>query len=445
MVRPNANGKTTFQLSLFFPLLLLLPSLSWTQELPQSWNIHAQSTTISQAHGSFQSPYSGPKSFQSRWEWHTINVSTLFLGKSLWPGGELYVNPELSAGRGLSDAEGIAGFPNGEATRVTTEKPTLYLARLFLRQTWDFGPKEETVEDGFNLLAGKRSGRRLTFTVGNYAVTDTFDDNRYSPHDPSNYFFNWALMDAGAWDFPAGTRGYDWGFTLDFTWDRWSARIGSFLVSNSPNSENFDMQVGKAHGDVLEIERRHTLAGRAGTFRLLLFANHAYMGSYRDSLKLNPTAPDLAQTRKPGRIKYGLGISADQEITRDVGIFLRLGWNNGKTETWMFTEIDRSLATGVSIGGRPWNRPRDRVGIAYLVNGLSRDHRDFLAAGGQGFILGDGRLNYAPEQIVEGYYSFGILKGLSNVTIDLQQVWNPGYNQDRGPVTIFGLRLNLAI
>ena len=430
---------------IFLFLILLSPSLSWSQDEEQSWNVHAQITTISQAHGEFHSPYAGPNSFQSRWELHSVSVSTLFLGKRLWSGGELYVNPELAAGRGLSDVEGIAGFPNGEATRITREKPTLYMARLFLRQTWNFEGEEETVADSPNFLAGRRSGRRLTLNIGNFAATDIFDDNHYSPHDPSNYFFNWGLMDAGAWDFPADTRGYTWGFSLELTWDRWSTRLGSFLVANSPNGPNFDMQLARAHGDVAEIEHRHFLGDRKGAVRLLLFANHAFMGSYRDSLNLNPQAPNLADTRKPGRIKYGLAMSMDQEVTRDVGVFLRLGWNDGKTESWMFTEIDQSLALGVSIGGRPWDRPKDRLGFAYMVNGLSRDHRDYLAAGGLGFQLGDGRLNYVPEQIIEGYYALGIFREPSNISIDVQQIWNPGYNHDRGPVTIFGLRLNLAI
>ncbi|HSR11958.1 MAG TPA: carbohydrate porin, partial [Thermodesulfobacteriota bacterium] len=358
---------------------------------------------------------------------------------------ELYINPELAAGRGLSDAEGIAGFPNGLATRVTTEEPSLYLARLFLRQNWNLGEKEETVNDDFNQLAGQRSGRRLTLTAGNFASTDVFDYNRYSPHDPSNYFFNWALMDAGAWDFPADVRGYSWGFSLDWTWDEWSARIGSFLVANSPNGKYFDMQIGKANGNVAEFEHRHKWGEREGAVRLLLFANRAFMGSYRDALNLDPHDPDLSRTRKPGRVKYGIASSADQQITRDLGVFLRLGWNNGATESWMFTEIDQSLAFGASLMGRSWNRPRDRIGLAYIMNGLSRDHRDYIAAGGSGFILGDGRLNYSPEQIVEAYYSLGILKSYSNVTFDVQQVWNPGYNRDRGPVTVFGMRLNLAI
>jgi high affinity Mn2+ porin len=430
---------------IFLFLILLRPSVSWSQDPEKSWNLHAQLTAISQGHGEFHSPYSGPNSFQSRWELYSIGVSTLFLGKRLWSGGELFVNPELAAGRGLSDVEGIAGFPNGEATRVTTERPTLYMARLFLRQTWNFEGQEEIVADRPNFLAGRRSGRRLTLTVGNFAATDMFDDNHYSPHDPSNYFFNWSLMNAGAWDFPADARGYTWGFSLELTWDWWSTRVGSFLVANSPNGLNFDMQLSQAHGDVAEIEHRHLLGDRRGSVRLLLFANHAFMGSYRESLSLNPQAPNLADTRKPGRIKYGWAISADQEVTRDVGIFLRLGWNDGKTETWMFTEVDRTLALGISIGGRLWSRLKDRMGLGFVVNGISQDHRDYLAAGGLGFMLGDGRLNYALEQIIEGYYALGIFRAPSNLSFDIQQVWNPGYNRDRGPVTIFGLRLNLAI
>jgi high affinity Mn2+ porin len=438
------GGKAVFW-SIFFLFPLLHPSACQAQEDPQSWNIHGQTTAISQAHGAFHSPYEGPNSFRSRWELHTISVSTLFLGKRLWPGGELYVNPELAAGRGLSDVLGIAGFPNGEATRVTEEKPTLYLARLFLRQTWNFEGEEEGIADSPNFLAGKASKRRLALTAGNFASTDLFDGNLYSPHDPSTHFFNWGLMNAGAWDFPADTRGYTWGFALDFAWDRWSARWGSFLVPNSPNGLNFDMQITQARGDVAEVEHRHRWGEREGAVRFLFFMNRAFMGSYRESLNLKPQGPNIGDTRQPGRKKYGWAISAQQEVTRDLGIFLRAGWNDGKTETWMFTEIDRSLAWGVSLAGRPWNRPRDRLGLALMVNGLSRDHREYLAAGGLGFMLGDGRLNYAPEEIVEGYYAFSFFNEATNISLDVQRVRNPGYNHDRGPVTILGLRLNLAM
>ncbi|HXZ38424.1 MAG TPA: carbohydrate porin [Thermodesulfobacteriota bacterium] len=432
-------------LVLFFLFPLLNPFPSQSQETPQSWNIHGQTTAITQAHGGFHSPYEGPNSFRSKWELHTVSVSTLFLGKRLWPGGEFYVNPELAMGRGLSDVLGIAGFPNGEATRVTKENPTLYLARLFLRQTWNLGGGEEVITDSPNFLAGKRSKRRLALTAGNFAATDLFDDNLYSPHDPSTHFFNWGLMNAGAWDFPADTRGYTWGFALDFTWDRWSARWGSFLVSTSANGLNFDMQITQARGDVAEIEHRHLWGEREGAVRFLLFMNQAFMGSYRESLNLKPQGPNIEDTRQPGRKKYGWTISAQQEVIRDLGTFLRVGWNDGKTESWMFTEIDRSLAWGVSLGGRSWDRPLDRLGLAIMANGLSQDHREYLAAGGLGFMLGDGRLNYAPEGIVEGYYAFTFFNEATNISLDVQRVWNPGYNHDRGPVTIFGLRLNLAI
>jgi high affinity Mn2+ porin len=414
------------------------------QEGPQRWNLHGQATTVTQYHGSFHSPYAGGNSLQSGEELRTSYTSTLFLGLRAWKDVELYINPELQGGEGFSGVTGIAGFTNGEITRVSESKPQVSLARLFLRKTWDLGDDRVFIRDYANQLAGNYSGRRLTVTLGKFAATDIYDYNIYS-HDPRTQFLNWAAMNSGAWDYPADTRGYSWGASLEYTWDSWTARLGSFMVPTGPNGAYFDQDVASARGDVAEVEHRHQFWGRDGAVHLLFFMNHARMGSYRDSLALSPQNPNLADTRQAGRIKYGWAINGEQAITRDIGLFFRMSWNDGATETWHFTEIDRGLALGVSVGGRRWQRSWDRLGLAFVMNGLSPDHRDFLAAGGQGFVVGDGRLNYGLEKILEGYYSLALFNRLSSVTFDFQQVWNPAYNQDRGPVSIFGLRLHLAL
>jgi high affinity Mn2+ porin len=166
------------------------------------------------------------------------------------------------------------------------------------------------------------------------------------------------------------------------------------------------------------------------------------MGKYREALTEMPIDPDITLTRAY-RIKYGFGLSWDQEITKDLGVFARLGWNDGQSESWAFTEIDQSASLGFLLKGSQWHRPKDEFGLALVANGLSNAHRDYLAAGGIGFIIGDGRLHYAPEEIVELYYNYELREGI-NVAADLQGVNHPAYNQDRGPVAIFAVRVHFA-
>jgi carbohydrate-selective porin OprB len=213
------------------------------------------------------------------------------------------------------------------------------------------------------------------------------------------------------------------------------------MEPSEANGPYFDHQVRRAHGDVLEVEHDHEIGGRAGHIRILGFANRAAMGSYRESLQAFPLAPDVTATRKPGRLKYGWGLSADQVLTEDLGAFFRAGWNDGRTETWAFTEIDRTASLGLSLAGGSWSRPQDRLGVALAANGLSRDHRDYLAAGGQGFMLGEGRLNYRQERIFETYYALAMGR-LFTATVDAQWIHNPGYNCDRGPVSIYSLKFH---
>jgi hypothetical protein len=271
-------------------------------------------------------------------------------------------------------------------------------------------------------------------------MNDIYDLNSYV-YDPRTGFMNWALMDTGTWDYPADTRGYSWGITLELAWDAWAARLGSYTEPLHANQMEFDKQLDRAHGDVLEIEHDHRIGDQAGKASVLVYANHARMGVYSEALEQDPAAPDILATEAPGRVKYGCSLNAEQAITSEVGVFCRAGWNDGHTESWAFTEIDRTLALGASASGRSWGRPGDRLGIAALENGLSKWHEAYLAAGGNGFLLGDGRLDYDQERILEAYYSASLGRGCF-LSLDFQRAWNPGYNHDRGPVDIFAARLH---
>jgi high affinity Mn2+ porin len=412
-----------------------------TAEKKEPWySVHGQGTIVTQQHDHFRSPYVGPNSLLPIEPSATTETATLFLDARIWPGGEIVFNPEIAGGRGLSGTTGLAGFSNGEATRVGVLEPTPYIARLFFRQTWGLDVEREKVEDGPNQLASVRDKDRFTVTVGKMSATDVFDANRYS-HDPRTQFLDWALMFNGAWDYPANVRGYTYGVVLDFTTIFYAVRYGIFAEPAEANGAALDPRILKANGQILEFEQSYCIDDRPGKLREWASLNHAHMGKYREALELMPVDPDVTLTRAY-RFKYGFGVNVEQELTRELGAFARAGWNDGHSESWAFTEIDRSVALGLVLKGYWWHRKQDEVGLAVVINGLSPDHRDYLRAGGVGFIIGDGRLNYAPEQILETYYNWELVKGIY-VTADFQAVRHPAYNADRGPVAIGTLRVHL--
>jgi high affinity Mn2+ porin len=406
----------------------------------RDWSLHGQLTWQLQDHGSFDAPYEGPNSFQNRKETHGSFTSTLFLGRRLWTGGEAYVNVELIAGQGVSRVLGLAAPPNGETYRVDSTQLKANLARFFLRQTFALGGDTEAQDDEENQIQGRRAARRIVVTAGKISGTDVFDGNAYA-HDARTQFNNWSLWANAAWDYPADTRGYAWGIALELYRDAWAVRLGSFMEPKEANGLEFDHDVSRAHGDVLEVEHRHALSGRPGAVRVLAYWNHANMGIYREALELAPAAPDITATRAPGRSKYGFGLNLEQEIASGIGIFLRAGWNDGKTESWAFTEIERTLALGATVRGDPWKRPRDLFGVAVALNGINGDHRDYLAAGGLGFMLGDGSLHASTEEVLDAFYRAS-LASFAAVTFEVEHYWNPAFNRDRGPLTVFGLRLH---
>ena len=403
------------------------------------WSIHFQATTITQGHGYINSPYSGVNSLDPAQEIQTSFTSTLFLGRRLWNGGEIYVNPELSAGNGISSTHGIAGFPNGEGCRVDNPDLKINLSRLFFKQVFGFGSGKENIEPDKNQLSSAVCRERLMVVVGKFSLNDYFDNNAYS-HDPRTQFFNWALMDNGAWDYAADTRGYSLGLMLEYNKPDWALRAASVMEPREANMLDMDTDIAMAHGDNLEFEYRYKVKDHPGTARVLAYVNHARMRNYRAALDTPAYNMDITQSREYS-VKYGFGLNLEQEIDQNIGAFLRAGWNDGATESWAFTEIDRTLSGGVSIKGASWKRQDDTIGAAVIANGLSADHSDYLRAGGYGFMLGDGKLTYAPEEIFEAYYLWKVFRDFS-VTGDVQLVNNPAYNEDRGPVSILGARLH---
>jgi carbohydrate-selective porin OprB len=280
-------------------------------------------------------------------------------------------------------------------------------------------------------------------TAGKFSLNDLFDNNTYS-HDPRTQYLNWALMDNGAWDYAADTRGYTWGLAVEYRYQAMSFRFASVLEPKEANQMAMDTNLLQAHGDNGEVEYRYQLRNHPGVIRVLGYMNHANMGSYADAIA-NPadSGPDVTQSRAY-RTKYGFGLNLEQELSPSVGVFSRMGWNDGRTETWAFTEIDSTFSVGASFRGEPWGRKDDNLGLALILNGLSADHRAYLAAGGQGFIIGDGSLNYAPEQILEAYYSLKLWRSFA-ASGDVQWVKNPAYNADRGSTTILALRAHYEL
>lgn len=409
-----------------------------TQE--ERTSLHFQATVATQEHPGFGARYSGRNSLRPFEESATSVVMDLFTGVRLWRGGELYFQPELAGGRGLSSTLGVAAFPSGEVYRVGNPTPTITAARLFLRQRLGLGGGRVVTEGGPNQLAGARDRDALTITVGKVSTPDFVDANPVS-NDPHTRFMSWGLFASGAYDYPADTRGYTWGAAADLSLDRWSARAGIFLEPKVANQLDLEWRLDRARGWVVEVERRYAVAGLAGAARVLVFLNDAHMGSYARALE--QPMPDVTATRAFGRTKLGFAASVDQDLGHGLAAFARASWSDGKNETWAFTEIDRSVAAGVVQAGSRWGRPEDEAGAAVVVSGLSDLHRRYLAAGGFGFILGDGALRYGPEVLGELYYRAALTREVS-LGVNYQPIVNPAYNRDRGPVHVFTGRLHVA-
>jgi len=409
----------------------------------EGWLVHGQTTYVLQDHPRFRSPYTGPDSLTSDTRARqTLSADAVF-GRRLWNGAEFYVSPELDVGSGLNSSTGVAGALNNEAFRLASDYPKITIPRLFIRQVIGFGGVQEHL-DGDQLQFDEMVDvERLTVTAGKISVWDIFDDNAYA-HDARTQFLNWALVGNGAVDFAADARGFTPGVALDYNRADWAVRTGVFQVSRDVNGKNLDDHILDGYQVLLEIEERFQLFDRPGKLRELGMVDRTraidYQTSYGGLTGVNAADP------LPGFRRYrengGLGLNLEQEVADELGLFSRLGWNPGRVQEFMYTEIDWHASLGLSLKGGRWSRPDDTVGLAGLVNGLSDHHRRFLEAGNTGFIVGDGRLNYATEQVVETYYDVALLKG-ANLAVNYAFVNNPGYNADRGPASVFSLRLHV--
>ena len=412
----------------------------------ERWNLFYQATSIGQYHGTFRSPYAGAFSLQNYPERDVSVTTTLFLGLRLRKNTLLYFNPEIAGGRGFSGVDGLANSSNGELPRVASATPKPYLARLYISQDFGFGNEKESFESESNQLAGERPMNRYTITAGRFTITDFFDNNRYS-HDPRSQFIGWGVMFNGAWDYPADVRGYTWGWVHEFHTRHVSLRYASAAMPRVANGLRFDRRLFRNRGDVFEGEYRYLVRKRPGTIRLLHYLNHANAGSYVQAVReaeVSGAPPVVTDTRRNGTLKYGFGVNVEQELTKEIGVFGRLGWNDGKTESFAFTAIDSLVTGGISVIGSKWRRPFDTVATELTVSGISGVHAVYLARGGYDFLIGDGRLQYGPEFISETYYSARLFPGFF-ASFDLQHVSNPAYNRDRGPVWIPSLRFHLEL
>lgn len=410
---------------------------------PEDYSFHGQFTNVTQFHPRFTSPYRGQNSLDpgNRGD-ETIDL-TVYAGVRLWEGGEFYANPEVDQGFGLSNTLGAAGFPSGEAYKVGAADPYVRLPRAFLRQTIGLGGELQKIDPDANQLGGSRPSDNIVITLGKFSVTDIFDTNSYA-HDPRADFMNWAVIDAGAFDYAADSWGYSYGAAAEWTQSWWTLRGGVFDLSRIPNDKALVRGFDQFEVNV-EGEERHTLWGHPGKLKLLVFVNYARMADYADAVRqaaLSGGIPDVADVRHYGT-RPGVILNFEQQATDDLGIFARISINNGAKEAYEFTEINQSLSVGLSLKGTGWTRPDDTVGVAAVVNGLSNQARQYLANGGLGILIGDGKLpHYSPEAIIETYYKLSVVEGIS-LTADYQLIDNPAYNSDRGPVSVFGARIHV--
>lgn len=432
-----------------FLFLMILSKIIRSQQTDtlknDKFSIHAQTTIIHQFKLPFAAQYSGDNSLITEEESKTSITSTLFAGLGLWKGASIFINPELAGGSGLSSALGIAAATNGETFRIDDPAPKIYLARLFYHQFFPLTQETTYQPNDFNQLGEYVPTQYIAFTIGKIGITDYFDDNKFS-HDPRTQFMSWALMSNGAWDYPANTRGYTPSIVLEYVSSKHEIRYGISLVPLTANGNTMNWDISKASSHTIEYTHRYKINHQNGAIRLLAFYTTANMGNYRQSIALNPTKPVIETTRKFGYSKFGFGINLEQDMTSNLGCFFRASWNDGQNETWMFTEIDHSLSAGLSMTGQSWKRPTDNIGLAYVTSGISEPHRDYLKAGGKGFMLGDGNLNYSWEHLAELYYSIDLYKEHIFLTAAYQLLVNPGYNKDRqGPVNIFSVRVHTRI
>jgi high affinity Mn2+ porin len=414
--------------------------------LPDRLWVSGQANFITQYNPAFPAKYSGPNSFGPAAQDATSRLFTLYTGLRLTKNTEILFDLESAGGTGLSNALGIAGFTNLDVVRNPTLGSAPYVGRVMLHQIIPLSSQYDDAVRGPIGLAPKLPVRRLELRFGKLSTADFFDLNGIGS-DSHSQFMNWAADNNAAFDYAADTRGYTYGFLAEFYDPNYVLRFGEMLMPTVANGLQLDWNIARARGQNAELELHPGLfKNHASTIRLLSFANTANMGSYREAIQAyldgqQPT-PDIVATRRQGRVKYGFGFNLEQTLAEGWRAYGRFGWNDGKNESFAYTEVDQAIAIGSDLRGLKWRRSEDKFGTTVLLNAISEDHRTYLALGGLGFLLGDGALNYGRERIWETYYNLHIWRGIY-VGGDVQRVWNPGYNRDRGPVSVFSLRMHI--
>ena len=417
--------------------------------------LSGQANVIFQAHAPFHSPYEGPNSLVSRGEYKTSLVGTVYAGYQLRRDPrsttEVIANLESAGGRGISQALGLAGFTNLDVVRNPNLGSIPYLARLQIHQSLGLSDKLVDADRTQFSLASQVSARRIDLRLGKMSLPDFFDVNSIGT-DSHLQFLNWTADNNGAWDYAADTRGYTYAGILEYADGDWTARYALAAMPTVQNGIDLDWAFHRASGQNMEVEHRGSLLGsllpsdRKGTIRILSFVNHAHMGLYRDANAafLNGASPhpDITRNAPFSTVKYGFGLNFEQELTDTIRVYARLGWNEGQHQSFAYTEVDQTLAFGGDTSGKQWSRPNDKAGVTFISNAIKRDHQAYLRLGGRGFLLGDGTLNYAREDILESYYNLHAWRGLY-YALDAQFIEHPGYNQDRGPVLVEAVRMHV--
>jgi high affinity Mn2+ porin len=406
------------------------------------WALHGQGTFTEQYHPAFRAAFSGPNSLNPGSRGAETFDAGFYAGVRPWSGAELWINPEIDQGFGLSNTLGIAAFSSGEAYKVGSAAPYVRVPRLFLRQTIRLGGAPQKTESDLTTLAAATTANRIVVTIGKFGVPDVFDTNSYA-HDPRQDFMNWAFVDTGTFDYAADAWGFSYGAAAEWYQDWWTLRAGAFALSRVPNGKALDTSGGQDQY-VGEAEERHMLFGQAGKLKITAFLSRGRMGDYLDAVALAAQSggPATIAAVREYRSRSGVSLDLEQPVTDQLGVFARAGISEGGREAYEFTDINKTLAFGISVQGSSWGRPGDTFGLATVIDDLSRRGKTFLANGGLGVLGGDGKLlNSGPEQVVESYYSFAIRAWL-HVSADYQFVNNPAYNRDRGPVSILGARIH---
>jgi high affinity Mn2+ porin len=428
----------------------------------ERWNAYGQLTWISSFKLPFSAPYTNANgstnSLHPDFEHSFTGTATLYFGLALWPGAEVYWVPELVTEHPLSNLAGLGGaIQNFELQKQGSVEPVVYNARLYFRQTLGLGGARDTKTSDPLQLGTVVDRRRVVLTIGNFSVLDLFDKNSFSG-DLRRQFFNMAFLSYAAFDFAADARGYTWGAVAELYFDDWAFRIGRAVAPEHPNQLALDFRFWQYYGDQLEIEHVHALRGHPGAIRILAYRNHENIGRFDEAITAhardpnrnattcsgfsygsqNVSAPDLCWARRPG-VKMGIGINLEQSIGADVGLFLRGMFSDGESEVYSYTSTDMSLSFGALARGTKWRRPVDLCGIGVGLGWISSSHADYLRQGGVDGFVGDGRLNPAPETVVETFYGLNLFSSVW-LSADYQLIANPGFNADRGPVHVLGAR-----